>query len=140
MKSRKLRRIWGEPWDYGYLLDIEQHKIREMARYIKKHHHLANWESVVRDLELCDRLIDIICEKDALYLSWLRESYGQIPIKETKFPVHVNTRNYKRFVPLADLEKLNLSIYQTWLSSLRQIKAMHLYNKIRAYNMSSWWD
>ena len=26
MKGRELKRVWGYPWDYGYLLEIEQRK------------------------------------------------------------------------------------------------------------------
>ena len=32
MKSRGFKRIWGKPWDYAYLLLLEQRKLKEMAR------------------------------------------------------------------------------------------------------------
>ena len=60
MKSRKLRRIWGQPWDFAYLLELEQYKIREMRDYMQKHHHLMGWQLVIRDMNICLKLIDIV--------------------------------------------------------------------------------
>ena len=31
MKGREFKRVWGQPWDYSYLLSIEQRKLKEMA-------------------------------------------------------------------------------------------------------------
>ena len=141
MKSRKLRRIWGQPWDFAYLLELEQYKIREMRDYMQKHHHLMGWQLVVRDMNICLKLIDIILEKDQYYRSWLDNCYGSKPHKQLSFPVYVNTKNYKRFWPMVeDLHQDNLVLYNGIIISLRQQKALFLYNKIRAYRMQSWWD
>ena len=141
MKPRAFKRIWGKPWDFAYLLALEQHKIREMRNYMQKYHHLMNWQLVVRDMNICLKLIDIILEKDQYYCSWLDNCYGSKPYKQLPFPVYVNAKNYKRFVPL--LEKFGHDdVYlQAHLNiSLRQKKALYLYNKIRAYRMETWWD
>ena len=140
MKSRKLRRIWGQPWDYGFLLEIEQHKIREMAAYFKKSQLTEGWELQVRDLELCDRLIDIILEKDRYYKSWLHNCYDSLPHKHLSFTPYVNDRNYKRFIPTADISNMKDCLLPHWHVNLRQKKALFLYNKIRAFRIHSWWD
>ena len=140
MKPRVFKRIWGKPWDFAYLLALEQHKIREMRNYMQKYHHLMNWQLVVRDMNICLKLIDIILEKDQYYCSWLDNSYGSKPYKQLPFPVYVNLRNYKRFIPTIDVDKYNESLLSHLQSNIRKEKAMHLYNKIRAYKMWGWWD
>ena len=99
MKGRELKRVWGHPWDYGYLLEIEQRKLKEMAAYFKKSQLTVGWEFQVRDCELCVKLLDIIMEKDPYYKSWLRQAYGDPAFEDAnvKFPVYVNTRNSDRF-------------------------------------------
>ena len=62
MKSRGFKRIWGKPWDYAYLLLLEQRKLKEMAAYFQKSQLTVGWEFQVRDCELCVKLIDIILE------------------------------------------------------------------------------
>lgn len=140
MKSRKFRRIWGKPWDYGYLLELEQHKLKEMLTYFKKYQLTTDWEFQVRDIELCIKLIDIILEKDQYYRSWLHNSFGSSR-RELKFPVYINVKNYKRFWPtLTHFKETDSPIYVSLCASLRMVKAMHLYNKIRSYRMNTWWD
>lgn len=141
MKPRAFKRIWGKPWDFAYLLELEQHKIREIRNYMQKHHHLINWQLVIRDMNICLKLIDIILEKDQYYNSWLDNCYGSKPYKQLPFPVYVNAKNYKRFMPL--LEKFghdDVYLQANLNISLRQKKALYLYNKIRAYRMETWWD
>ena len=141
MKPRAFKRIWGKPWDFAYLLELEQHKIREMRNYMQKYHHLMSWQLVVRDMNICLKLIDIILEKDQYYRSWLDSCYGSIPYKQLPFLVYINTKNYKRFMPLLNNFKEDNVILHTGLCiSLRQKKALYLYNKIRAYRMECWWD
>ena len=141
MKPRAFKRIWGKAWDFGYLLQLEQHKIREMRNYMQKYHHLMNWQLVVRDMNICLKLIDIILEKDQYYCSWLDNCYGSIPYKQLPFPVYVNSKNYKRFIPLLDnFKEVNTALRTSLYISLRQKKALYLYNKIRSYRMEHWWD
>lgn len=141
MKSKAFKRIWGQPWDYGYLLKLEQYKIREMCKYFQKSQLTVGWELQVRDLKLCDKLIDIILEKDIYYQSWLDNCYGSIPHKQLPFPVYVNSRNYKRFMPtVSNFKEDNIHLQASMNISLRQKKALYLYNKIRAFRMEHWWD
>lgn len=99
------------------------------------------WQLVVRDMNICLKLIDIILEEDQYYRSWLDNCYGSRPIKQLPFPVYVNSKNYKRFMPLLEKYRHDDMHLQAHLNiSLRQKKALYLYNKIRAYRMECWWD
>jgi hypothetical protein len=145
MKGRELKRIWGRPWDYGYLLAIEQRKLKEMAAYFKKSQLTVGWEFQVRDCELCVKLLDIVMEKDPYYKSWLRQAYSGPPFEDTniKFPVYINTRNADRFwkgfnQKIEDYSKKK--ILEGNKAHLRSEKAFQLYHKIRMYRMYNWWD
>ena len=142
MKPRAFKRIWGKPWDFGYLLNLEKAKIKEMCEYITKHHHLSNWEYVVREMKICIKLIDIIQENDKYHQSWLHECYGSRPFKDLPFPVYVNMKNCTRFIPTLNKVDIKKSdrLYSHYCQEIRRVKAMHLYNKIRAYKMWGWWD
>ena len=141
MKGRELKRVWGKPWDFGYLLKLEQYKIREMCEYFKKSQLTVGWELQVRDLTICDKLISIILEEDRHYRGWLDTCYGGIKRLQIPFTVYVNTKNYKRFMPtVEDFHQDNLVLHNGMLISLRQQKALFLYNKIRAYRMERWWN
>ena len=147
MKGRAFKRIWGKPWDYGYLLKLEQYKIREMCKYFKKSQLVVGWELQVRDLTICDKLINIILEEDKQYQSWLHSNYNisakdRWQNKGLKFPIYVNVRNYKRFLPQARYDATDMVpfLIENFKISLRQQKALYLYNKIRAYRMEHWWD
>ena len=148
MKPRAFKRIWGKPWDFGYLLDLEKAKIKEICTYIKRHKSHADYERSVREMEICIRLIDIIQEDDVHYKSWLNANYGLKPEERwtskgiTPFSIYVNTRNILRFMPQIDkdFKSKHPIILENIKISLRQQKALYLYNKIRAYCMQKWWD
>ena len=141
MKGREFKRIWGKPWDYGYLLKLEQYKIREMCKYFKKSQLVVGWELQVRDLTICDKLISIVLEEDKHYKGWLDTCYGGTKRTQIPFPTYVNTKNYKRFMPtVEDFHQNSLVLHNGMLISLRQQKALYLYNKIRAYRMQHWQD
>ena len=72
-------------WDWYFLLNLEQHKIKQMIKSFSKAKHYAGWEYDVRDMKLCVALIDIICENDSMSKNWER------PI------CNINIRNAKRF-------------------------------------------
>lgn len=145
MKGRELKRIWGHPWCYGYLLAIEQRKLKEMAAYFKKTKRHVGWEYQVRDCELCVKLIDIIMEQDPYYKSWINQAYGEnyVENRPIKFPVHINVRNSYRFWKSFEenIQKYkDFKILEGMKSHLRSTKALYLYNKIRSYRMYNWWD
>lgn len=145
MKAREFNRIWGKPWDWEFLLQIEKRKLKEMAEYFKRTQTTVGWEFQVRDCELCVKLIDIICEKDPYYKMWLENCYGETALKNgtfNKFHVtkHVNFNNIKRFLPHIDIDNKNPDRIDYIKLELRQRKALYLYNKIRTYRMFTWWD
>lgn len=145
MKPRNFKRIWGKPWDWSYLLNLERHKIREMMNYISKTQRFVGWEIVVRDMRTSIKLIDIVLEEDAPYKSWIHQSYGH-PVKdfelfeEVKFPKYVNIRNRHRFLHKDFLNGNHPNIFNSLLAEYRKMKALALYNKIRTYKLFSWWD
>ena len=101
-------------YDYAYLLELEQFKLRRMVKNFSEAPvpHVGI-EYTIRDLKMCVSLLDIILEKDAPYKTYLEENYGPngkvkmsvgednvLKVEERdsayKTPVHVNIRNYKR--------------------------------------------
>ena len=110
-------------YDFEYMLNLEKFKLKRMSEYFSKSQIISDWERVVKEINLCIKLIDIITEKDLpgyLY-------------DETKKLPYINTRNHKRFLKY---------IYDndSYRDDLRQTKALYLYNLIRTYRMRSWWD
>lgn len=144
MKAKAFNRIWGEPFDYAYLLRIEQRKLKEMAKYFKKSHIVVGWERILKELQLAVNLLDIAMENDQYFKSWLNQNYKSV-IKDgldssVKFPVYVNVRNANRFLPKINLMEGNSRLYEVMKSELRCQKAFHLYQKLRLYRMQTWWD
>ena len=112
-------------WDSGYLLDIEKHQLKRMLKYFIKSDLVENNDIIVRDIKLCLSLIDVI-KNEAEDISY------------------VNIKNYKRFIPTLDMKFLHPDIcpkytINTVEKMIAQEKAFHLYNKIRAYRMQTWW-
>lgn len=142
MKTREVRRIWGKPWDYSYLLAIEQRKLKEMADYFQKSKLTTGWEFQVRDCRLCVKLIDIILEKDKPTSNWLDKNFGDLKNRGPYHPftTYVNTWNKARFNNSLEIEKDNLFLLDNALIDIRKTKALYLYHKIRMYNMETWWD
>lgn len=151
MKPREFKRIWGKPWDWYYLIHLEQVKLKEMSDYFEKEDRFVGVEKVVRDMRICIKLIDIICENDNAYRAWLHTTYGQcnlmkLECKNTRFPKHINIRNRKRFLYHDFLEDynrtLNPEMSMEWSLKVdyRRCKALALYNKIRSMNMFTWWS
>ena len=135
MKERKFRRIWGKPWDWYYLLNLERCKIREIRNHINKTRRFVGYQTVLRDMQICIKLIDIVLEEDAPYKSWLHQDY------EKPFSKHINVKNANRFLkPVNYVADPDSRIYQDLLVEYRKVKALALYNKIRTYKIFSWWD
>lgn len=145
MKGREFARVWGKPWDYAYLLAIEQRKLKEMANYFKRSQLTVGWERQVRECELCVKLLDIVMERDKYFKAWLDANYGDKAFREGKqgtyaFNKHINIRNAHRFFPNADFNVNKPVLTNSLRVELRRLKAFHLYHKIRLYRMMTWWD
>ena len=109
-------------------------------------------EKKIEEMKMCVKLLDIIFEDDApSRMYW--DAYSKIQLftvappdkdglseliptgeKPPKFPVHINTKNGKRFNKYWD-ENLEPIIQP----ELRRVKALHLYNKLRNRCFGWWW-
>lgn len=115
-----------EPWDYGFILDIERAALEKMRDYIRnKGIHVDN----IRDSErinLTLRLLDISMDK---YFDWEKIDQGII---------YVNTKNKYRYFRKDKLsEKCFENISK---ATLREEKAWYLYCKMREYWFRTFWD
>lgn len=136
------------PWDWTYLLQLEQAKFKEMAIYFEQSKVSSDWKFQVRDCKLCIKLIDIILEQDEPFTQWLEENYGMyknksIAIEKTflaPISTHVNTRNASRFGETLDTYESDPQTSNLFKVDLRQIKAFYLYQKIRLYKLQNLWD
>lgn len=136
------------PWDWTYLLQLEQAKFKEMAVYFEQSKVSSDWKFQVRDCKLCIKLIDIILEQDEPFTQWLEENYGiyknkSISVEEIlRVPIstYVNTRNAARFVENPNTYESDVPTSNLFEVDLRQIKAFYLYQKIRLYKLQNLWD
>jgi hypothetical protein len=111
-----------------------------MARDFAKWRHHVDWDRTVKEMQLCVKLLDIILEQDKYYNSWLHASYGDGHNKVQPFPLHVNLKNYKRFLRQVDEWPTNEVLHEHLKIELRKRKALHLYHKIRNMKILTWWD
>lgn len=133
------------PWDYAYLYEIEQAKIAEMVEYHRKNQRFVGWEEVVRDMEICYKLIDIFLGKKDMFhydgdLTYTKLENGNYEVGHTsdfkyQCDVKVNTKNADRFVNAE-----NKKWYIEHPHELYMEKAKRLYHKIRFERDESWWD
>ena len=65
-----------QDWDYAYLIALEKKKLQRMRDYIDSEGHYEGKELTVRELAICIRLIDIFMEDDAVYNTWLHQSFS----------------------------------------------------------------
>lgn len=144
-----IKTAWeGGPWDWTYLLELEQAKFKEMAIYFEKSKIASDWKFQVRDCKLCIKLIDIILEQDEPFNQWLETNYGiykdkGLSVKEIlQVPIstYVNIRNAYRFVKYPNFDKFNSKASNLFAIDLRQTKAFYLYQKIRLYKLQNLWD
>lgn len=134
----KKRRNWlrllrhNYDFDFGYLLDIEKEKLKDMLKYFKRS-KWTNTEFIVRDITICIKLLNLY---------------------EKSNHKNVNTRNAKRFLSPPEIESLNdnrvISSMSEILDDFRPSdlardtlyheKVWHLYCLIREYRTRTWWD
>ena len=150
-----------EDWSYSFLMALEKKKLQRMHDCIKRESLLEHKDFVVRDIAICIRLIDIIMEEDAVFKSWLKQSFpGKMKFTKVDenlfevdleggrqiadYPVYVNVRNERRFfrrTPIKDAQSEgNRTKVILTIPRLRQQKALHLYHLIREYKLFEWWS
>lgn len=138
------------PWDEGYLYDIEKAKIEEMRKYHQKQMMFEGVEQVIRDMKICENLIDIFMEKKLSFeysdKPWFEKNddgtYRMVSNHDDmgyRCTVYVNTRNMDRFFPknIPDdyKEYLKKHPHEIYIA-----KAKYLYHKIRLERDGAWWD
>ena len=151
----KLFKLLKSPdWDYEYLLELEEFKLKRMLKYFKKS-RIIDATFIIRDISICLKCLEIIQEKDKEFLEYLDSSFNSeklFSLKLGKFSPYVNIRNERRFFRRNVIQK-QIEDKEPYLGeegrqyrilslkvSLRQMKAFHLYNLIRTYKMQTWWE
>lgn len=134
------------PWDCTFLYYIEKAKIEEMRKYHERNNSFVDCDIVIRDMKICENLIDIFTENKELFyydgdIVFNKNENGDYTMETTpdfKYNclVKVNLKNIKRFV---DNEK-NYKYYIENPHELYILKAKHLYHKIRNERDFTWWD
>lgn len=141
----------GYPWDYSYMYELERAKLVEMIGYQKRTLRFVGVERVIRDMELCVSLIDIITERKQLFTFEGEPIWKDMEDKNLKefdgsnikykCLVNVNTRNAERFF---NRKKFSDNMWNYLLTDdkheIYKTKARYLYEKIRLEHMEEWWD
>ena len=138
----------GEPWDEGYLLELEYAKIKEMREWQKEKRRFVGVEYTIRDMRLCLSLIEIFTDKRELFhftgkllsvpVEGEKDTYRIVESPDFKYhcDVNVNLRNISRFVP----KEKERDFYERHPDEFYKLKARYLYHKIRFDNELTWWD
>ena len=133
---------WNDYDHYDSLLTLEKYKLSKMAdRYERLAGNIdkpfLEYWTIVRDLRLCVKLIDIVVGTDTIYKVAYNPEARTYEKKELKY---VNMRNAHRFIPLK-LQKLydrNKLLRNVITNEVRRMKAWSLYSQIRALNINRW--
>ena len=136
----------GYPWQDDFLYALEKVKIQEMMNYHKKAKRFVGVEYVIRDMQICLNLIDIMFKENELFdydgdLFLVKTNDGNYEMKPSddfkyKSLVKVNIKNIDRFIT----DKKAKSYYAEHPHELYLLKAKYLYHKIRYEHDEEWWD
>lgn len=114
--------IWlDRDWDEASMYKIERHKLKSMLKYFRNTKWIDS-ESQCRYIQISINLLNIILEQDGRY-----DDDYVLP--------YVNVKVIKKFIP--HYEALPNKYVK---KRLRDIKAIHLYNKIKYMKSYEWWD
>lgn len=127
--------ILGYPWDFDYAYRLERAKLDEMRHYFK-HKGIAE-NRLLASIRIAKmiKMIDIFTERieTSSYNIVGDINTGKI---EYKCLVNVNLKNIHRFIK----EDENKNYYIQHPDEIYKLKAKHLYEKMRAEWMESFWD
>lgn len=123
----ELIRLYNKNWDYFYMYKIERLKLCRMKQCFESYKNMVYVDDVIRDLNICINLLDIVLDDKIEY-------YG-----------YLNGRNLHRFLGYEYLlqhphkceDVKSISAYLK--SDYRKYKALCLYNKIKTYKSLTWW-
>ena len=133
---KTVKKAWcGYPFDYNYMLDLQQAKFEEMYNYFQNSDIVADAHMIRRDLKLIIKLLKIIREEELCFTydingdSFKRGQYRCL--------VNVNLNNIDRFVKN---EKEKKFIKEKMQHELYIYKAKNLYYKLLMNRLETWWD
>lgn len=130
-------------YDFAYLLILERYKLQRMIKVFKYYGAIRNTPSrhnpKVKWCKICVKLLNIILEDDTA-LEYYRENSTQENHFPAKFKLikYVNISNCERFGWTKN--DFNSDSRDLLKDSLRQKKALYLYNMIRYNYIYEWWD
>lgn len=114
------------PFDFGFLLEIEEQALIYMRDYFRTSKIAVGNERNAELISLAIKLLRIATEQDS--------SLNISGLNEYEYLKYVNIKNAKRYN----------QFFTSWgpfeLESLRIEKAWRLYHRIRNQYMREWWD
>ena len=116
-----------QDFDYGFLIDLIEFKLKRMSDYFHSHNIVENedWYGT-----LCDRALNIL---NAGYLTNI--------IRNDDLHTHVNTRNVHRFFTSKQLEFISDNrLRHYYLPTVREAKAKVLFWKFMNHYIEYLWD
>lgn len=115
-----------QPWDYGFILDMERAALEHMADYIKNKGIHVNADRDAERIKLTIKLLDIAINNTC-----------EFELVDSGI-IYVNTRNKHRYFrkDLISEQCYNLISNIT----IREEKAWYLYCKMREYWFRTFWD
>lgn len=115
-----------KPFDFGFLLEIEEQALIYMRDYFRTSKIAVGNERNAELISLAIKLLRIATEQDS--------SLNISGLNEYEYLKYVNIKNAKRYN----------QFFTSWgpfeLESLREEKAWRLYHRIRNQYMREWWD
>ena len=125
-------------FDYGFLLDLELEKLSSMKDFfLSENTHIKDSKKIGAEINLAINLLLIAMEKNSAIHYDKNKKHNDKDCDDCYvLDTYVNVRNGNRFIHNFDSVK-KTSIVK---DCLRIQKAWFLYNKLRAYNMKTWWD
>lgn len=141
--------MWSNhSYDYGYLLELEREKLKDMYEYFSNANIIENEWIRARDCKLAIALLDIILGDDSSYDVYFAEG---AKIGEGRYIIrkYVNDSNIDRFLHRDICKKYRIESTKKNKNNkfpiivrdeLRVEKAWNLYCKLREYNLRNWWD
>jgi len=119
--------IWNdEDWDYAYMLDIIEYKLKRMSKYFLENGHLVNNE---QNAKRCQTAINI-----------LHAGYLTDVVTNEDLTTYVNVRNISRYKNLVIYSK-DSEFWNTYgKASVREEKAKKLFWKYLNHYIEYFWD
>ena len=115
-----------KPFDFGFLLEIEEQALIYMRDYFRTSKIAVGNERNAELISLAIKLLRIATEQDS--------SLNISSLNEYEYLKYVNIKNARRY------NQFFISWEPFELESLREEKAWRLYHRIRNQYMREWWD